>query len=214
MQRTNICTNVLQRFARFTKALRWIAAGYLCVLQPWDCCNVFTCTIIAPLVSFNLPCFATIIIILSSILNISVSDHNRFLHSTMSTEERRKLSVWIPLLTLPIVCNMEHMIARTPHTQLHGHTFNRPITLSLEILSHYFTKLPFIVQESNADTSYIARSNVFASHNVRFRARKFRSKNTFFTSDYFGNSLRYKSKFVDGTDTFSLLLVHRLWKGL
>lgn len=36
----------------------------------------FTCTIFALLVSFNLSCFATILIILS-ILSISVSDHNR-----------------------------------------------------------------------------------------------------------------------------------------
>lgn len=53
---------------------------------------------------------------------------HRFLHSTMSTEERRKLSVWIPPLTLPIACNMEHMIAWAPHIHSHGHTFNRPIT--------------------------------------------------------------------------------------
>lgn len=77
MQRTNICTNVLQRFARFTKALRWIAAGYLCVLQHWDCCNVLHVQSLHYfVVSFNLSCFATILIILS-ILSISVSDHNR-----------------------------------------------------------------------------------------------------------------------------------------
>lgn len=134
MQRTNICTNVLQRFARFTKALRWIAAGYICVFCNLETVAMFymynhctTCQL-----QFVMLChyfnYTLYIKYLCFRPQSTMDAAHRFLHSTMSTEERRKLSVWIPPLTLPIACNMEHMIAWAPHIHSHGHTFNRPIT--------------------------------------------------------------------------------------
>lgn len=181
----------------------------------------FTCTIFALLVSFNLSCFATILIILS-ILSISVSDHNRpWMLLIVSCVQlcpqksvgncRYEYPLW---LSRSLVTWNTWLHERPTSIRMDTRLIVQSPNLSRSQLSNYLTKLAFIVQQSNADTRYIARSNVFASHIVRFRARKFHSKNTFFTSDYFGNSLRKKSKFFDGTDIFSLLLVHRLWKGL
>lgn len=179
----------------------------------------FTCTIFALLVSFNLSCFATILIILS-ILSISVSDHNR------------------PWMLLIVSC-----VQLCPQKSVGNCRYEYPLWLSRSLVTWntWLHERPtsirmdtrLIVQSPNLSRSYrIIWQNLLSLYNSRMQTqdisqdlmclhrtsfafeRKFHSKNTFFTSDYFGNSLRKKSKFFDGTDIFSLLLVHRLWKGL
>ena len=54
------------------------------------------------------------------------------------------------------------------HVQSSDHLIN------CAILSHYFTTLAFVVQQSCIDARYIARFNAFALHNGRFRSCEFR----------------------------------------
>ena len=65
---------------------------------------------------------------------------------------------------------MERMIARPialTHVQSSDHLVSRAI------LSHYLSKVPFIVQESHIDARYIARFNAFTSHNARLDRANF-----------------------------------------
>ena len=79
------------------------------------------------------------------------------------------------------------------HVQSYDHLITRAI------LSHYLATLAFIVQQSHINARPIARFNAFASQNGRFRSCD-RCATTFFICDYFGNSLRSRSKFFDSHD--------------
>lgn len=174
-------------------------------------------TIIAQYIGCNLLCFATGIRLVQASLFLSTIDHgptyligqHLLLHSTISTEERRKQAAYMPPppLTSMIIRTMESVIIRAPRVQSYWRTFNVDHLITFGILSHHLTKLAFIEQESHIDARYVERSNVFASHNVRFRSCMFYTN--MFICDYFRNSWLSKSTFVGRTNILLLLFVRQ-----
>lgn len=112
-----------------------------------------------------------------------------------------------PPLTSMIIRTMESVIIRAPRVQSYWRTFNVDHLITFGILSHHLTKLAFIEQESHIDARYVERSNVFASHNVRFRSCMFYTN--MFICDYFRNSWLSKSTFVGRTNILLLLFVRQ-----
>lgn len=173
-------------------------------------------TIIAPLVSFNLPWFVTSIYTLYKYLcvrpQLTMDTAHLLLHAF-------NYDYWRALGTGGIHTSTPFDSPDRSYHGTHDRTSApRPIALTpvqssdhlitRDILSHYLTALAFTVQQSHIDTRYIARFNAFASHNVSFGACVFR-RNTFSPAIIWASVYDLNLHFVGGANILSLLLVHQ-----
>lgn len=118
--------------------------------------------IIARYICFNLLCFTTAIRLVLAFLFQSTNDHDAtnllrrdlLLHSTMSTEERRKPEANIQSLTRISIRTMRILSNRIGAPSLDH--FRVPMV--------FFTTLAFTEQELHIDACYVSRFNAFASH--------------------------------------------------